>query len=39
MTWLFITLAVLLLVIAAGRSHSKYLDAQEARWEHDPTPQ
>ena len=39
MTWLFMALAVLLFVIAAGRTHSNYLDAQEARWKHDPTPQ
>ena len=39
MTLLFMALAVLLFVIAAGRTHSNYLDAQEARWKHDPTPQ
>jgi hypothetical protein len=32
MTWLFAALAVLTAIIVAGRAHSRYLDAQEARW-------
>jgi hypothetical protein len=36
LTWLFAALAVLLFIIAAGRTHSQYLDAQEARWNLDP---
>jgi hypothetical protein len=39
MTWIFAALAVLLFTVAAGRTHSLYLDAQEARRNHDTTPQ
>jgi len=31
-TWLFVALAVLTAIVVAGRAHSRYLDAQEARW-------
>ena len=32
MIWLFAALAILLVVVLAGRAHSRHLDAQEARW-------
>ena len=32
MIWLFAALVILLFVVLAGRAHSRYLDAQEARW-------
>jgi hypothetical protein len=32
MIWLFAALVILLVVVLAGRAHSRHLDAQEARW-------
>ena len=32
MIWLCAALAILLVVVLAGRAHSRHLDAQEARW-------
>jgi hypothetical protein len=32
MTWLFLSLAVLLFIVAAGRAHSQRLDAEYERW-------
>ena len=39
MTWLFVASLVLVLVMLAGRAHSRYLDAQEARWMRGHHPQ
>jgi hypothetical protein len=36
MIWLFATFLILLLIVLAGRAHSRHLDAQEARWMKDP---
>jgi hypothetical protein len=32
MVWLPALLSVLCLMVAAGRAHSQYLDAEDARW-------
>jgi hypothetical protein len=39
MTWLFAAFSVLLFIVAAGRTHSQYLDAQEAQWRQGPAQQ
>lgn len=32
MIWLLVAFVILFSVVLAGRAHSRYLDAQEARW-------
>jgi hypothetical protein len=37
MIWLFVAFVILFPIVLAGRAHSRYLDAQQARWTVDPT--
>jgi hypothetical protein len=32
MIWLFVAFVILFPIVLAGRAHSRYLDAQQARW-------